>query len=57
MQPVFYNNINRFMNFPQQRHLQCILFRIRSHTYVYLIILLTQDEEHNQLFRQLSVEF
>ena len=45
------------MYFPQQRHLQCFLFRIRSHNYVYLIILVTQEEERNQLFHQLSVEF
>ena len=45
------------MNFPQQRHFQCFLFRVRSHNYVYLIILLTQEEEHNQLFCKLSVEF
>ena len=31
IQPVFHNNINRFMYFPQQRLLQCFLFRIRSH--------------------------
>ena len=29
--PVFHNNINIFMYFPQQRLLQCFLFRIRSH--------------------------
>ena len=57
MQPVFHNNINRFMYFPQKRHLQCFLFRIKSNTYVYVMILLTQEVEHNKLFRQLSVEF
>ena len=45
------------MYFLQQRHLHCFLFRKRSHNYVYLIIILTQEEEHNQRFRQLSVEF
>ena len=45
------------MNFPQQRHLQCLLFRVRSHNYVYLMILLTKEEEHNQFFRQVSAEF
>ena len=32
IQSAFYNNISRFMYFPQQRLLQCFLFRIRSHT-------------------------
>ena len=45
------------MYFPQKRHLQCFLFRIKSNTYVYVMILLTQEVEHNKLFRQLSVEF
>ena len=45
------------MLFHQQTHLKRFLFRIRLYNYVYLIILLTQEEEHNQLFRQLSVEF
>ena len=44
------------MYFPQQRLLQCFLFRIRSH-----ICLLNNTtntkKEHSQLFRQLSVEF
>ena len=31
IQPVFHNNISRFMYFPQQRLLQCFLFGIRSH--------------------------
>ena len=31
IQPGFYNNINRFMYSPQQRLLQCFLFRIKSH--------------------------
>ena len=31
IQPVFHNNINRFMYFPQERLLQCFVFRIRSH--------------------------
>ena len=31
--------------------------RIKSNTYVYVMILLTQEVEHNKLFRQLSVEF
>ena len=31
IEPVFHNNINRFMYFLQQRLLQCFLFRIRSH--------------------------
>ena len=56
IQPVFHNNINRFMYFPQQRLLQCFLFRIRSH-----ICLLNNTtntkKEHIQLFRQLGVEF
>ena len=43
------------MYFLQQRPLQRYLFRIRSHNYVYLILLLKQEEEHNQLFRQLSL--
>ena len=45
------------MYFLQQRHLQRFLFKIRSHNYVYLIIILTQEVEHNQRFRQLSLEF
>ena len=56
MQPVFHNNIKRFMYFPQQRHLQRFLFIIRSHNHVYLIIILTQEEEHSQLFWQQSAE-
>ena len=56
MQPFFHDNVNRFMYFLQQRHLQCFLFRIRLHNYVCLIIILTQEEEHSQRFRQLSVE-
>ena len=31
--------------------------RIRSHNYVYLKIILTQEEEHSQRSRQLTVEF
>ena len=57
IQPFVHDNINRFMHFLQQRHLQCILLRIRSYNYVYLIIILTQEEEYNQCFHQLSVEF
>ena len=56
IQPFFHDNSNRFLCFLQQRHLQCFLFRIRSHN-VCLIIILSQEEEHSQRFRQLSVEF
>ena len=41
------------MNFPQKRQSK---FRVRLQVCVYLIILLTLEEEGNQLFRQLSVE-
>ena len=41
------------MNFPQKRQSK---FRVRLQVCVYLIILLIQEEEGNQLFRQLSVE-
>ena len=34
--------------FPQQRHLQCFSFIEKSHNYVYLVMPLTQEEEHNQ---------
>ena len=51
------DNINTFLYFLQQRHLQWFLLRIRSHNYVCLVIILTQEEEYNKGFRQLSVEF
>ena len=57
IQPFSQYSINRIMYFLQQRQLQCFLFRIRSYNYVYLIIILTQEEEHDQRFLQLSVEF
>ena len=57
IQPFFHDIINRFMYFLQQGHLQCFLFRVRSNNYVCSIIILTQEEEHNQHFRSLSVEF
>ena len=55
IQPVFHNNINRFMYFPQQRYLQCFLFRITSHNYVYLVILLTQKESVEFLVRSIHL--
>ena len=57
IQPFFHDSINKFMYLLQQRHLQRFLFRVRSHNYFCLIIILTQKEEHNQRFCQLSVEF
>ena len=65
IQLFFHDNINRFMYFLQQRHLQCFLFRILAMLYVQNKIIqlclldnnITQEEEHNQGFRQLSAEF
>ena len=49
MQPVFHNNTSRFMYFPQQRHVYLMKKSLQRPP--------TQEEEYNQFFRHLSVEF